>query len=115
MRYYQNPFKVEHLDFLIVDRAIRYTPKGRFTEEDGGVIALYNFFGRWFSRQFIIDRINYINEVSQKEGKHIPSFMDERLRLSWGICITTGHMSNRIRKRRCIGIECRLNDCSKMP
>lgn len=76
MRIHQNPFKVEHLDFMIVDRAIRYTPKGRFTEEDSGVIALYNFFGRWFSKQFIIDRINYINEVSQKEGKHIPSFMD---------------------------------------
>lgn len=76
MRYHQNPLKVEHLDFLIVDRAIRYTPKGRFTEEDGGVIALYNFFGRWFSKQFIIDRINYINEVSQKEGKSLPSFMD---------------------------------------
>ena len=76
MRCHQNPFKVEHLDFMIVDRAIRYTPKGRFTEEDGGVIALYNFFGRWFSKQFIIDRINYINEVSQKEGKHIPSYMD---------------------------------------
>ena len=76
MRYLQNPFKVEHLDFLIVDRAIRYTPNGRFTEEDGAVIALYNFFGRWFSKQFIVDRINYINEVSQKEGKHIPSYMD---------------------------------------
>lgn len=76
MRYHQNPFKVEHLDSMIVDRAIRYTPKGRFTEDDGGVIALYNFFGRWFSKQFIIDRINYINEVSQKEGKHIPSFMN---------------------------------------
>jgi len=77
MRYRQNPFKVEHLDFLIVDRAIRYTPKGRFTEEDGAVIALYNFFGRWFSKQFIIDRINYINEVSQKEGKHIPSYLGD--------------------------------------
>ena len=76
MRIHQNPFKVELLDFKIVDRAIRYT-KGRFTEENSGVIALYNFFGRWFSKQFIIDRINYINEVSQKEGKHIPSFMDE--------------------------------------
>ena len=76
MRDHQNPFKVEHLDFMIVDKAIRYTPKGRFTEGDGGVIALYNFFGRWFSKQFIIDRINYINEASQKEGKHIPSYMD---------------------------------------
>lgn len=76
MRIHQNPFKVEHLDFMIVDRAIRYTPNGRFTEEDSGVLGLYNFFGRWFSKQFIIDRINYINEVSQKEGKHIPSFME---------------------------------------
>ena len=76
MRYNGNPFKVEQLDFMIVDRAIRYTPKGRFTEEDGGVIALYNFFGRWFPKQFIIDRINYINETSQKEGHHIPAYLD---------------------------------------
>lgn len=76
MKYLQNPFKVKHLDFLIVDRDIRYTSKGRFTEEDSAVIALYNFFGRWFSKQFIVDRISYIYEVSQKEGKHIPSYMD---------------------------------------
>ena len=71
-----NPFTLEQLDFMIVDRAIRYTPRGRFTEEDGGVIALYNFFGRWFSKQFIIDRINYINETSQKEGHNIPAYLD---------------------------------------
>ena len=70
MRYHHNPFKVEHLDFMIVDRAIRYTPKGTFTEEDGGVIALYNFFGRWFPKQFIIDRINHINET-EKNGHHL--------------------------------------------
>ena len=77
MNHNGNPFKVEHLDFMIVDRGIRYTPNGRFTEDDGKVITLYNLFGRWFSKQFIIERINYINETSRKEGRHMPAYMAE--------------------------------------
>lgn len=60
-RIHGNPFKVEHLDFLIVDRAIR---DHHGSEDNPGVIALYNFFGRWFSKRFIADRIQGVDRYS---------------------------------------------------
>ena len=68
-----NPFKVEQLDFLIVDQAIRGY---HCTEESQEVKALYNFFGRWFSRRFIAERICLIDETSEKEHRGYPEFMD---------------------------------------
>lgn len=73
MRYHQNPFKVEHLDFLIVEHELfKYD-----LDEDGwNVTKLYNLFGRWFSKRFISDRIRYIDEICKKESKKIPSYME---------------------------------------
>lgn len=68
-----NPFKVEQLDFLIVDQGIRGY---QCTEDSPQVKALYNFFGRWFSKHFIAERIRYIDEISEKEHRGYPEYME---------------------------------------
>ena len=73
MQYHNNPFKVEQLDFLIVDQAIRGY---HCTEDSPQVTALYNFFGRWFTKRFIAERIRYIDETSEKEHRGYPEYMD---------------------------------------
>ena len=73
MLHHFNPFKVEQLDFVIVDRVIRGY---HCTEDSPQVTNLYNFFGRWFSRHFIAERIRYIDEISVKENRGYPEYMD---------------------------------------
>lgn len=73
MQHQYNPFKVEQLDFLIVDQAIRGY---HCTEDSQQVKALYNFFGRWFSKRFIAERIRYIDEISEREHRGYPEYMD---------------------------------------
>jgi uncharacterized protein (DUF1810 family) len=78
-RIHGNPFKVDHLDFLIADRALR----GRHCSEDSrDVIALYNFFGRWFSKRFITDRIQGFDKADSA-GAFRSAFqeLDELFRL----------------------------------
>lgn len=75
MRHYQNPFKVEHLDYAIVSGPSVPTLLC-LSENNEKVVHLYNYFGRWFPKEDIVLRLLDIDRQCSVEGRRIPSRMD---------------------------------------
>ena len=71
------PIDENVLDYLIVYHGISKGEGGRFSPENTKVIALYDYLGRWFSKDYIIERIDHFDELrSNGVGNRIPFFRD---------------------------------------